>query len=562
MMKFLKLECDNINFKTIIFNPGLNIVAGIQLSKKQKSTYNGVGKSLSLQLLQYILGAKLEDKKVKAQLKDYGTFTLTFEINGKPNCVIKDFSKTEFNLNGEVLGPKDFTAELTNLFSFSDFEVSFRQVFNTFARRYGGSYYTNALSQQGQPIANYHQRFVNFKMLGIETDLVKKKCEIKEKIKKIDDASKLVSEYESELDKSNIPDLKDELLKLRTLKANFKVAENYDNVKNKADELTEEMNIIRDEIYENENKIKRHLENIKLSESVNVDTEQVINIYNEANFFFGEKIKKRLEEAQSFHIELISNRKERLEKEISILKSRIDDNNKILDTMSVERDSLLKDLDNTGALEEFNSISNRITTLEDKIKELTKYKEVLRDFKKEKTGLNTDNSQVREKSLEYIEESTPIIEKKEKVFRDLVKRFYETTGGSLSLVDTKDAKYLYNIDIHVPKEGSQGVGEVKIFCYDILLYLLNKDLINFIAHDGCIFSEMDPRQKSMIFKIVLELINEHDLQYFVNINQNSLKEILNSSILSNDDKNIINDSIVLKLLDLNPKNWLLGESFG
>lgn len=87
----------------------------------------------------------------------------------------------------------------------------------------------------------------------------------------------------------------------------------------------------------------------------------------------------------------------------------------------------------------------------------------------------------------------------------------------------------YDIEIHIPREGSQGVNEVKIFCFDVFLFLKNQKLLSFLAHDGCIFSEMDRRQKSMIFKIVLELIEKN--------------------------------SIRLELYDKNPENWLLGENF-
>jgi uncharacterized protein YydD (DUF2326 family) len=42
-----------------------------------------------------------------------------------------------------------------------------------------------------------------------------------------------------------------------------------------------------------------------------------------------------------------------------------------------------------------------------------------------------------------------------------------------------------------------------------------------MAHDGCIFSEMDSRQKSTILKIILELTANNDFQYFLNIGQNT-----------------------------------------
>jgi len=156
------------------------------------------------------------------------------------------------------------------------------------------------------------------------------------------------------------------------------------------------------------------------------------------------------------------------------------------------------------------------------------------------------------------------IEKKENIFREIVKKFYDNHGGSLKLKETENAKYLYDIKIEIPKDDSQGVNGVKIFCYDVLLYKLNKNLLNFMAHDGCLFSGMDPRQESIIFKIILELIKQNnDFQYFINLNQNTLNEIIdeNNTIISSEDKKYLQNSIILELLDKNPENWLLGESF-
>lgn len=146
-------------------------------------------------------------------------------------------------------------------------------------------------------------------------------------------------------------------------------------------------------------------------------------------------------------------------------------------------------------------------------------------------------------------------------FRAIVKKFYDNHGGTLEIKETTTAKYLYDIFIDIDGDGGQSVGNVGIFCYDVLLYQLNIDILNFLAHDGCIFSEMDGRQKAMIFKVIIELIKENDLQYFINIGDNSLKELLEQSILTDEEKSFINEHIILKLYDKKSENRLFGEAF-
>ncbi|WP_265504993.1 DUF2326 domain-containing protein, partial [Providencia rustigianii] len=150
-------------------------------------------------------------------------------------------------------------------------------------------------------------------------------------------------------------------------------------------------------------------------------------------------------------------------------------------------------------------------------------------------------------------------------FRDLVKTFYDNHGGSLKIKLADDAKYLFDIEIYVPRDKSQGINEVKIFCYDFLLFLLNKNLLGFIAHDGCIFSEMDVRQKATIFKVVLEFVRKYDLQYYVNLSTDTLEQVCdksNEGILSSEDITEIKKSVILELSDKDPKSWLFGMQFG
>lgn len=70
-------------------------------------------------------------------------------------------------------------------------------------------------------------------------------------------------------------------------------------------------------------------EEIKLKENnynslkvVNIDIQQIQSLYNEANFFFGKKVIKRLEDAQRFHNLLVSNRKKRITIELKELRSK------------------------------------------------------------------------------------------------------------------------------------------------------------------------------------------------------------------------------------------------
>jgi uncharacterized protein YydD (DUF2326 family) len=572
-MKLLKLSSNNPGFKTLIFESGLNIVAGLQLTEADKQTYNGIGKSLSLHLIHLMLGSSLDksdanEKKLSDFLSTYGVFTLNFEHQNKEYKITKDFSEKHYTVNNKKIAKSNYTAELRRILISSDFDinVSFKQLFNVFARRYGGTYYTDALSQQGRPTEDFYQAYTNLAMLGANTDLVHKKAAVKDKLNKLQKAKTVIEGYESLLDESNVKDLKDELKSLIIDKNEFIIAENYDKYIKEANKLTEHINNIRNDIFDISKAIVRKNKNLQDATLENIDFDKVKKIYNEAKFYFKDKVSVHLEQANKFHEDMVSRRAKRMESEISDLKIKTSEFETTLIKIENKRDSILKDLNSKGALEEYNSIIERIRTLESEVRDLDKYSKMLSAFKSDKTKLDLENAKIKLDAVEYLNDTKDHFEAIENKFRTLVKRFYTNHGGGLTVTETDDAKYLFNINVNIPRDGSQGVNEVKIFCYDFLLHQLQPELLGFIAHDGCIFSEMDPRQKSMMVKMAIETIKQGDLQYFINIGESSLEEILDAdnklNILSSDEKTYITKSVILKLFDKDPSEWLFGTSFG
>ena len=572
-MRLLQLTCDNVKFNTINFEEGLNIVVGSQLTAEQRKSINGLGKSMSLSLIHYMFGSKFKttsEKKLEEYLSTYGTFELTFLHKGEDYKIEKNFSENDFYINEKKIAKTNYPKKLNEIFlGEKEPKPTFKQVFNCFARRYssdhGMIYYNSILSQQGRPEEDFYQQYANLSLLGIDMSLVKKSFEIKDKINKLKKAQKTVNDYEKALDKANIDDIKDEIERINNQLEEFIIAENYDRLKEEADNLTLQVNEFRNKIYSLTKKLKIKELNFNSSEITNIDIGKIEELYNEANFFFEENITKRLEETQNFHNNLIENRKKRLSTEIKDLNIEIEQLEIEMKSFSEKRDGILKDLNNKGALEERDSLKDRIKSLEEEQKDLEKYEHILNEFKKDKSSLEVKDALIKQKSITYLEKIHKHLELVQKTFRDLVKKFYDNQGGSFKIEEAPTAKYLFNINSHIPKEGSQGVGEVKIFCFDVLLYLGNKELLGFLAHDGCIFSEMDRRQKSTIFKIVLGLCKTKDFQYYININDNTLKEILDENneinILSEEEKETIKKSIRLTLSDENEKNWLFGESF-
>lgn len=576
MMKFLQLTSDNNNFKTLNFNSGLNIVVGIKLSEDDKKTINGIGKSTSLNLIHLLMGGKFDpksksDMKFKEFLEGYGRFSLSFEVNGTPYVLSRNFAEDETFINGQEIKKSNLTKYLTSLIIGinSPKDLTFKQLFNAFARRYdsGSIYYSDALTQQGRPLNDYYQRVVNLSLLGINTELVAQKRSINEQLASLKQTQAVLNAQKKLVSNDNVLDLQDNLNKLIRDRDAFIVAPNYDKFKAEADELTSEINGFRDELYNIKKTRARKLRSINHSKNSNVDVDlqKIKSLYEQANFHFPQAVSKTLSDAQDFHKRLIYNRISRMSSDIEQLNRKYEELNNELQLIEEKRDNILKDLNSTGALEEYNSIIDRIRSLEKDIFDINKYDEMVASLSKDKHRFELEKQKTINQSIDYLEVSRHHLDFIEQQFRDLVKKFYDNHGGSLKVKLADDAKYLFDIEIYVPRDKSQGINEVKIFCYDFLLFLLNQHLLGFIAHDGCIFSEMDIRQKATIFKVALEFVREHNLQYYVNLSTDSLEQICdksNEGILSTEDIAEIKKSVILELSDKDPKSWLFGVQFG
>jgi uncharacterized protein YydD (DUF2326 family) len=471
-MRLLQLGSDNPKFRTINFEKGLNIIVGTQLTEEQKKSINGIGKSMSLSLIHYILGATFNTKskseqKLKRYLSNYGNFTLTFIHKNENYEIRKNFSQPEYYINNNKYSNNKFKKELNDIFLGNEnAKPTFRQILNSFARRYSSdvSYYGNILAQQGRDLEYYHQRLTNLFLLGIDLELVEKSNVTKTKLSKLEKAKSTIEEYRKALDNSNLNDIKDEIKRLETQLQNFIIAENFDKLKQDADNLTLQLNTIRNNIFFKEDKLRRKEKTFESSKNINIDVKKIEAVFKEANFFFEDKVTKTLEQSCEFHENLINNRKKRLSTEIKDLKIIIEKLQLEKEDLSKKRDLILKDLNSKGALEERDSLNDRIKTLENEEKDLEKYEHILKDFKNDKSDLELEDAIIKKESISYLEKNQNKINDIEKTFRDLVKRFYDNQGGSIKIEEAPTAKYLFNINSHIPRERSQGVGEVKIFC--------------------------------------------------------------------------------------------------
>ena len=116
----------------------------------------------------------------------------------------------------------------------------------------------------------------------------------------------------------------------------------------------------------------------------------------------------------------------------------------------------------------------------------------------------------------------------------------------------------FDIDAKIESDTSDGINNVKIFCYDLtILFKGYNHHMDFIFHDSRLFDGIDERQKTDIFRTVYEEFYNTNKQYIASVNQNQLGEI-KGQLTEEEFKKIIIDNTVLTLTDESDSQKLLG----
>ena len=242
-MRLIRLSANKESFKTVEFNPtGLTLIVGAK--SKGGETYNGVGKSLIVELLHFCLGSK---KNPEFEVKIPGwEFTLDFALSDGPHTVSRNTSRQGLlTLDHQEMSLKEFNAWMEKrLFSIPEGvpSLSYRALLPKFMRR--GQKQYNDPRDTGD-YSEFDMLIRNAFLLGIDTHLVAAKAQVWAEIKKLRTLRKNFKDdpllrdfYMGGKDTDiQLSYLEGRIQKLEKNKEAFVVAENYYEMQKAADQL-------------------------------------------------------------------------------------------------------------------------------------------------------------------------------------------------------------------------------------------------------------------------------------------------------------------------------------
>jgi len=578
------IKCDKPSFQTIVFNPGFNVVVAERTKEAtKKDSRNGLGKSTSIEIIHFCLGGNKGETLNKPQLDDW-TFTMDIDLGGKKYLVTRNTKNTnKITIEGDcsdwvikpttdkktgtqIISRNDWTKilgilmfDLQPIYDDYKYIPTFRSLISYFVRKNGQSGAFLNPFQQYKAQLEWDQQVNNSFLLGLGWEYASKWQVLKDRVK-------VLAQIKQEATAGLISHMIGNIGELESLKIrldaqvnqekgnldDFKVHPQYHQIEEDANHLTK---AIHEYVNQNidDKRLLEHYES-SLKEEVDAQPEKVTKIYEEAGLVLPNNVTKKINEVLSFHKRVVLNRKEFLSSEIEKLKQKIVQREEQTKVFSSKRVELMLTLRSHGALQEYTQLQSNHQSTVAQLKDVSNRLENLKKFEQGRSSINVEHELLLQQAKNDLNERKSQQEEAVLTFNSYSNAMY-SAPGTLSINISKTG---FKFDVNIERSGSQGIGNMKIFCYDLMLAKLwvkkAKSKI-FLIHDSIIFDGVDERQKARALQLAKSESEKEGFQYICTMNSDAIPR--------NDfDKDFDFDKYVVKTFtDEKEEGSLLGIRF-
>jgi len=346
----------------------------------------------------------------------------------------------------------------------------------------------------------------------------------------------------------------DEIEQMAQQLKTFKVHPQYSKIQEQANRLTKEIHDIANQCTINKRILDKYRESIV--QEKDFSAVKVKQVYEEAGFVFPGSLVKKLDQVFGFHKEIIKNRKEFLKTEIDRLSREIEAQEANVKQLSNQRAELMAVLETHGALEEHTKLQERAAELKEQLAEIKNRIENLNRFEEGKNSLKIAKGELHQNTRRDYQERMPHIENAIKLFNRCSENLYSEPG--ILSIDVTDTGYKFKVEIK--RARSQGIGYMKVFCYDLTLIRLFPGFGNepgFLIHDSTIFDGVDERQIAKALELAGAESQKEGFQYICALNTDHVPY----DDFSEAFKNTFDKHVTITFTDATDDGGLLGIRF-
>lgn len=545
------IGCDHPSFHNIEFTSAFNVVLATRTkAASDKDSRNGAGKTTLIEIIHFLLGASANKKSrlMVRQLRGWN-FTIDLDLRGKRHQVSRNTeSPRKIVINGDFsewpIKPKKDTksgqyilsntqwSEVLGWLMFDlpaqskteKYEPTFRSLFSYFVRRGRDAF--SIPFEHFRKQKEWDKQINNAFLLGLS-------WEYPSKLQQLRDQEKIIGQLRAAIKTGSFAELLGTVGALTSQKvrleeitskrgtelSSFRVHPQYA-------EFQEQSNAIQSSIRElNRENATDSAMLAFYRESLNEETvagsDKLNAVYREAGVNWPAGVQKRLDEVAAFHEKLISNRRAFLQSEIFRLQRALTIRTELIERQSNERAKLLELLNTHGALAEYAALQRLQSEELSKLNEVNQKIATLNRINEIKSQMKIDREQLQILARESYAARGRYRERAISLFNRFSEALYRRAGELI--VDINDGGYSFRVEIE--RQDSQGVEQMKVFLYDMMLATLwaeKPSAPGFLVHDSTIFADVDERQKAHALELAAKSSAELGFQYICCLNSDAI----------------------------------------
>lgn len=545
------IKSDSPTFKTVEFEPGFNVILAERTKEStKKDSRNGLGKSTLIEIIHFCLGANKGETLSKKEVGGW-SFTLDLDIAGKRYSITRSVAEqgkvlikgdcsgwpitpdTDKTTGARILAKNDWNKVLGVLmfglkpvYEGLKYTPTFRSMISYFVRRNGQrGAFLNPFQQYKNQL-EWDIQVNNAALLGLGWEFSSKWQLLKDRVKILD---QIKQEAQSGILAGFMGTLGElEALKVRLAAqtkqegerlSNFKVHPQYSKIENDANDLTKNIHLLINQNI-NDKRLLEHYETSLIGET-DAKSESVTKVYKEAGVTLPDLLAKKLDDVLAFHRQIVANRKDFLKLEIERIKGSISKREQQKEELSAKKAELMVMLQEHGALEEYTQLQSNHQKTVSELKDLEIKIGNIKKFEQGKSAIAIEMEILQQQANIDMAERQTQKEKAILLFNANSQALYEVPG-TLS-IDVAKTGFKYGVVIE--RSGSHGIGNMKIFCYDLVLAQIwaEKPVSSgFLIHDSIIFADVDERQKALALELAAKDSERLKFQYICTINSDTI----------------------------------------
>jgi uncharacterized protein YydD (DUF2326 family) len=281
---------------------------------------------------------------------------------------------------------------------------------------------------------------------------------------------------------------------------------------------------------------------------------EVEKLFEEAQVTLPDQVRHHLTDLKSFHDAVIENRRAYLVDEIARLEATILARDHTIEQLDSRKAELMTVLESTGALEEYTRLQELLVELRGRLHDVEARLARLKEVTQAKEEWERRRSDLLRRARTRYGELRAERDRAIAYFNANTEALYETPGRLIIDVSEKG----FEFDVDIDRSDSHGVGNMKIFCFDLMLMQLWSHRPNgpgVLVHDSALFDGVDERQVAAALQLAHKECERLGFQYICTMNSDDLPR----AELGEDSP--VLKSIAIELHDEDPSGMLLGIAF-